>query len=33
MKGQMIDGALAAIKEVVKSHMGHLIEQLLSWWP
>jgi hypothetical protein len=33
MKGQMIDGALAAIKEVVKSQMGHLIDQLLSWWP
>jgi hypothetical protein len=33
VKGQMIDGALAAIKEVVKSHMGNLVEQLLSWLP
>ena len=33
VKGQTIDGALLALKEVVKSHMGHLMEQLLSWWP
>lgn len=33
MKGQMVDGALAAVKDVVKTHMSHLIEQLFSLWP
>jgi len=31
LKGQTIDGAMLALKEVVKSHVGHLIEQFISW--
>lgn len=30
MKGQIIDGALAALKDVVKNHMGHVIEALIK---
>jgi hypothetical protein len=33
VKGQVIDGALSALKDVVKTHIGHLLEQFLSWWP
>ncbi|UFZ04686.1 hypothetical protein LQG66_36850 [Bradyrhizobium ontarionense] len=31
IKGQTIDGTLMALREVVKSHMSHLIEHLF-WW-
>ena len=33
IKGQMIDGALTAVKEVVKSHMGQALEWLLRLLP
>jgi hypothetical protein len=33
VKGQMIDGALAAVKDVIKHHIGTALEYLLSLWP
>jgi len=33
VKGQTIDGAMLALKEVVKSHVGHALEYLWSMLP
>jgi hypothetical protein len=33
VKGQTIDGAMLALKEVVKSHVSHALEHLWSLLP